>query len=56
MNTNDYFPYFLVIMGVVVLVLGGFAPQGKPQDTILTAGAGLTSGGLVAYKGKPPGG
>jgi hypothetical protein len=55
MKESDFFPYFLVIVGVVVMVIGSYAPQGKPQDLVLTTGSGLAAGGLVAYKGKPPG-
>jgi hypothetical protein len=54
-DQGDFFPYFLVVIGVIVLSVGAYAPQGNPQDLILTTGAGLASGGLVAYKGKQPG-
>lgn len=49
MDRDDFFPYFAIIVGAIAVGIAAYSPQGKGQDTALTMGASLASGGLTAY-------
>lgn len=49
MKPDCLFPYFAILAGLTTVIVAAFTPQGKAQDTALSIGAGLASGGLTAF-------
>jgi len=46
---EEFFPYFLIMVGLAAGIVFTYAPEGKGKDIMLNSAAGLIGGGLTAY-------
>lgn len=49
---DDFFPVFATSLGVFVVAIAVWSPDGQGKTAAIALGSNLTGGGLVAYQHK----